>query len=146
MHNFALNKQFFKVLCLKSLKFIKTVLFSFFSARTCKCKKMTKIYFNSTLTSFSQFILQFYYGLWYKHSHKYYLFAQSDSVSSKKIFFTKYFHSNYALWELRICIESKIQNPKSKIQNPKDMGLWQKPICRGPCFLKCKNITGFPNS
>ena len=53
MHNFALNKQLLKVLCLKPMKFIKTVLFSFFSALTYKMQKKWQIYISTALLCLS---------------------------------------------------------------------------------------------
>ena len=52
MHNFALNKQLLKVLCLKPMKFIKTVLFSFFKCSDSWIAKNGQKYISSAFLSF----------------------------------------------------------------------------------------------
>ena len=88
MHNFALINQLFKFLSIKSMKFIKTVSFSFFYCSwLMKYKKFTKTYLKSVLMSFFKIILQFYNGMECKHPNKDYLFAENDRVSLRKTVF-----------------------------------------------------------
>ena len=68
------------------------------------------------------------------------LFAQNDWIWFKKDVFYK------ELLFKPCSLKIKNLHRKLKYQKSKNMGLWQKPICRGPCFLKCKNVTGFPYS
>ena len=117
---FCIEQSFFKGLVLKFNETHRNCLFSLFSVLwLVKCKELTKTYLIST---FLQIILQFYYGLWCKHSHENFLFAQNDGVSSKKDIF-------YKIFSLKPCsLRIKNLHRKLKYQKSKNMGLWQKLI------------------
>ena len=97
MHNFALDNQFFKVLCLKSMKLIKIVLFSYFWCSDSQNAKNQLKYTSTALLclyfrSYFRFIMNCDANIHIKTV----CLLKMMVFLPKKMFFTKNFHWNHA--------------------------------------------------